>query len=297
MTDQTSRENLKKYVLSCGLHRRVEETLIHMVDTLALRDPDEEDLAGEDQVLLVTSSQEKVVTFDDFQQAALDTTDKWLAVAGATATIAAIVASPEGKVDMICGTNGAAGVTDAAALSSRVLTHGQAVSLGPIVFEARVSVSHITGATVCVGLSDKIADGAAEAVLHVIKVADIADDGLTVSNALSFCQDAEATNATLWHATSENAGTIAHVAAAGECVLDVGPTPNVYQTLRIEVDATGDARFYVDGELKFTEETAVATTAVLVPYIAVTAEDGTPVATTVSIDYIQFVQDRNPSNA
>lgn len=282
MTDQVTREQLKLHVQGSQLHPRVERTLLDMVDTLALKADPTEDV---------------VVTFDDFQQAAIDTTDKWIAVAGATATIAAIVASPEGKIDMVSGTNGTAGVTDAAAVSSRVLTHGQAVSLGQTIFEARVSLSHITGATVCVGLSDKIASDSAEAVLHTVKAEVIADDGLTVSNALSFAQDSEATAPTKWYATSENAGTIAHAAAAADCLLSVGPTANTYQVLRIEVDANGDARYYVDGVLKHTELTAVATTAVLVPYIAVTAEDGTPVATTVSVDYIKFTQDRNPSNA
>ena len=279
---RTTKTELQRSVQGAKLHTRVELALLDMVDSLALVGSENSDV---------------VTTFDDFQQAAIDTTDKWIAVAGATATIAAIVASPEGKIDMICGTNGTAGVTDAAAVSSRVITHGQAVSLGTTIFEARVSQSHLTGATVCVGLSDKIADGAAEAVLHTVKLDVIADDGLTVSNALSFCQDTEATAPTKWYCTSENAGTIAYAATAASCLLAVGPTANTYQVLRIEVDANGDARYYVDGVLKFTKLTAVATTAVLVPYIAVTAEDGTPVATTVSIDYINFVQDRNPSNA
>ena len=71
-------------------------------------------------------------------------------------------------------------------------------------------------------------------VLHVIKVAAISDDGLGVTNALSFVQDSEATGAALWHAVSEGAGTIAHVAPAGDCALDVGPTVDTYQILRIE---------------------------------------------------------------
>lgn|SRR3990167_124056 len=282
MTDRVTKAALKQSLQGAQLHPRVERALFDVADTLGLNQSADADV---------------VITFDDFQQAALDATDKWIAVAGVTATIAAIVASPEGKIDMICGTNGAAGVTDAAAISSRVTTHGQAISLGTTIFEARVAQSHLTGATVCVGLSDKIASDSAEAVLHTVKLDVIADDGLTVSNALSFCQDTEATAPTKWYCTSENGGTIAHTAAASECALDVGPTAAVYSVLRIEVDANGDARYYVDGVLKFTELTAVATTAVLVPYIAVTAEDGTPVATTVSIDYIKFTQDRNPSNA
>jgi len=241
-----------------------------------------------------------VVVFDDFFQSAVaddSWANSWLTFGGATSAAAVVVASPEGKVDLVSGTNGTAGTTDASCMSALALTKGQAVSLGKIVFEARVATSHITGATLCVGLSDKIASDSAEAVLHTVKAAVIADDGLTVANALSFCQDSEATLATLWHCTSENAGTIAYATAAGSCSSGVGPTANTYQVLRIEVDASGDARFYVDGVLKFTETTAVATTAVLVPYIAVTAEDGTPVATTLSVDYIYFAQVRNPSNA
>lgn len=248
-----------------------------------------------------TTTSAKVSIFDDFHQSAVaddSWANNWLAFAGATATTAAIVAAPEGKVDLVSGTNGTAGVTDAACMSGLSLTgKGALVSLGQTVLEARVSASHITGATICVGLSDKIVSDSAEAVLHVIKVAAIADDGLTVTDAVSFTQDSEATGATKWHGVSENAGTIAHSAAAGDCILASGPTADTYQTLRLEVDATGDARFYVDGTLEFTETTAVATTAVLVPYIAVTAEDGTPVATTLSVDYVNFSHVRNPSNA
>lgn len=241
--------------------------------------------------------------FDDFQQSAVaddSWANNWLTFdgGGTSAAAAAIVAAPEGKVDLVSGTAGTAGVADAACMSALSLAgKGALVSLGTMVLEARVSLSHITGATICVGLSDKIADDAAEAVLHVIKAAAISDDGLAVTNAVSFTQDSEATGATKWHGVSENAGTIAYVATAASCILASGPTADTYQTLRLEVDATGDARFYVDGTLEFTETTAVATTAVLVPYIAVTAEDGTPVATTVSVDYVNFSHVRNPSNA
>tara|TARA_R110000744_G_scaffold63234_8_gene130104 strand:+ start:471 stop:1466 length:996 start_codon:yes stop_codon:yes gene_type:complete len=237
--------------------------------------------------------------FDDFHAAAIDATDNWIVFngGGTSAASAATVTAPEGKVDMISGTAGTAGVADATVMSLILLAKGSLVSLGTTVMEARVSTSHINGATICVGLSDKLASGSAEAVLHVIKTAAIADDGLAVTNAISFVQDAEATGATLWHGVSENAGTIAHVAVAGDCALDVGPTANTYQVLKIEIDADGDARFYVDGVLKFTETTAVATTSLLIPYIAVTAEDGTPVSTTLSIDYVYFSGHRPSSNA
>jgi hypothetical protein len=250
------------------------------------------------------ASTTRIDLFDDFFQTATTTEESWDANwltfdgGGTSAAAAAIVAAPEGKVDLVSGTAGTAGVADAACMSGVSLTgKGALVSLGTMILEARVSVSHITGATVCVGLSNLIVDDAKEAVLHHILVADIVDDGLSVTDAVSFTQDSEATGATKWHGVSENGGTIAHVAAAGECILASGPTADTYQILRLEVDATGDARFYVDGTLEFTETTAVATTAVLVPYFAVTAEDGTPVSTTLSMDYAYFSHVRNPSNA
>ena len=286
MTVYATKAELKQVIQGAHVNPRVERAMNDVIDSLAL-DPG--------------ALEDFFETFDDFDQTAVTDEDwvaKWITFdgGGTSAAAAAIVASPEGKVDLVSGTAGTAGVADAACMSSILLTHGQAVSLGEIVFEARVSVSHITGATVCVGLSDKIASDSAEAVLHTVKVATIADDGLTVANALSFCQDAEATNATLWYATSENGGTIAHITTAGDCVLSVGPTVDTYQVLKIVVNAKGDAFYYVDGLLKFTELTAVATTAVLVPYIAVTAEDGTPVSTTLSVDYIRFEQARPSAN-
>jgi len=288
MTTRTTKAELKQVVQGTGLHYRVERALLDMVDSLNLQ---------------LDLTDDVVETFDDFRQSAVaddSWANKWISFdgAGTAAASAAIVASPEGKVDLVSGTAGSAGVADAAAMSSALLTHGQAVSLGETIFEARVAVDLLTGATVCVGLSDKVASDSAEAVLHVVKAAAIADDGLAVTNALSFVQDSEATSPTKWYAVSENGGTIAHVAVAQECVLDVGPVADTYVVLKIVVNAAGDAFFYVDGVLKFTELTAVATTAVLVPYIAVTAEDATPVSTTLSVDYIRFLlKFRATSNA
>jgi hypothetical protein len=288
--DRETKAELRLVVQNIHVNKRVERALLDLVDTLALD-------TG------VIDISESMVLFDDFKQSAVaddSWANQWLSFdgGGTSAASAAIVLAPEGKVNLVSGTAGTAGVADATVMSALTLTHGQLVSLGEIVFEARVSTSHITGATLCVGLSDKIADDSAEAVLHTVKADVIADDGLTVDDALSFCQDSEATNVTNWYCTSENGGTIAHAAAAFDCLLATGkPTVNTYQMLKIVVNAKGDAMYYIDGVLLFTELTAVATTAVLVPYIAATAEDGTPVSTTLSVDLIRFTQARPSSNA
>lgn len=237
--------------------------------------------------------------YDDFLDAAIDTTNNWIVFngGGTGAASAVTVTAPEGKVNMTSGTAGTAGVADATVMSLILLAKGSLVSLGKTVMEARVSTTAITGATISVGLSDKLASGSAEAVLHTVKAEAIADDGLTVANAASFCQDSEATTPANFYCTSENAGTIASVAAAVDVISGVDLVVNTYITLRMEVDATGDIRYYIDGLLVHTETTAVATTALLIPYIAATAEDGTPVGTALSIDYVYFSGARPSSNA
>jgi hypothetical protein len=245
------------------------------------------------------TSRGRFEVFDDFLAAAIDTTDNWIVFngGGTSAASAVTVTAPEGKVNMTSGTAGSAGVADATVMSLILLAKGSLVSLGKTVMEARISTTAITGATISVGLSDKLASGSAEAVLHTVKAEAIADDGLTVSNAASFAQDSEATTPANWYCTSENAGTIAHAAAAVDCISGVAAVVNTYAVLRMEVDATGDIRYYIDGALVHTETTAVATTSLLIPYIAVTAEDGTPVSTVLSIDFVKFSGARPSSNA
>ena len=84
---------------------------------------------------------------------------------------------------------------------------------------------------------------------------------------------------------------------AVENALSGGPTADTYQVLRIEIDADGTARYYVDGTLEATVESAVATTALLIPYIWGDSGDDADIATVVTIDYIKFSGGRPSSNA
>jgi len=232
--------------------------------------------------------------FDDFTDAAIDTTDNWIVFAGtdADATAASVVTAPEGKVDMGSGDGG--GTEDGSVLSLILLAKGSLVSLGTTIFECRVSFDQITGVAACFGLSDTLATDA-EHLLHTIVAGTVADGGLTVTNTVEIVYSEEATASTLWHAASENGGTIGN-AGAEETLVD-GPTANTYDVLRIEVDSDGDARFYINGVLRLTRATAVATTALLIPYIAIDGEAATPVVTDLSIDYIYFAGHRPSSNA
>jgi hypothetical protein len=237
----------------------------------------------------------RVVVFDDFLDAAIDTTNNWIVFAGtdADATAAATVAGvPEGQILMGSGGTGAA--DDGSVLSLILLSQGSLVSLGMTVFETRVSFDQLTGTSWCFGLSDTLAE-ATERNLYKVNSGTIADGGLTLTNAVCFAFDTDATAPTKWQFCSENAGTIA--AAAAEDAHTTGPVADTYAVLRIEVDATGDARFYIDGTLVKTETTAVATTSLLIPFIGGNSADDAAVATDVHVDYSHFEHARPASDA
>ncbi len=243
---------------------------------------------------VTTITTDRIVVFDDFLDAALDATNNWIVFAGSDgdATIAATVADGEGKVLM--GSGGAGLANDGTVLSTILIASGALVSAGPIIFETRVSFDQVTGTSWNFGLSDEIAE-ATERGLYKVNSGTIADGGKTVSDAVCFAFDTDATAGTKWQFCSENGGTIA--ASAAENAHTTGPVADTYAKLRIEVDATGDARFYIDGTLVESVSLAVATTAVLVPFISGNSADDADIATDVHVDYIYFSHARPASDA
>ena len=237
-----------------------------------------------------SGNRSRVELFDDFLDAAIDTTNNWIVFEGSDgdATAAATVAGiPEGQIVM--GSGGVGGANDKSVLSLILVSKGALVSQGKIVFECRVTFDQITGTSWGFGLGDVLAN-ATEVANYKVNSGTITDDA-GIADAASFVFSTDATATTKWQACSTNAGTVGN--AAAEEALTAGPTALTYQVLRLEVDATGDARFYVDGTLQTTTTTAVATTAVLIPYIWGDSGDDADVATDVHIDYIYFSQARD----
>ncbi len=231
--------------------------------------------------------------FDDFLDAAIDTTNNWIVFAGtdADATAAATVAGvPEGQVLMGSGGTGAA--DDGSVLSLILLSQGSLVSLGTTVFETRVSFDQLTGTSWNFGLSDVLAE-ATERSMFTVNSGVVADGGLTITNAVAFAFSSDATATTKWQFCNESGGTINAV----EDAHTTGPTADTYAVLRIEVDADGTARWYIDGTLVKTLALAVATTSLLIPFIGGNSADDADVATDVSVDYIYFSGARPASNA
>ena len=241
----------------------------------------------------IDTGRSRFEVFDDFLDAAIDTTNNWIVFAGSDgdATAAATVAGvPEGQVLM--GSGGAGSTNDGSVLSLILLSQGSLVSLGTTVFETRVSFDQLTGTSWNFGLSDVLAE-ATERSMFTVNSGTVADGGLTVTNAVSFAFSSDATATTSWQTCNENAGTI----NATENALSTGPTADTYAVLRIEVDSAGNAKFFIDGEWVYTKLLAVATTALLIPFIGGNSADDADVATDVSIDYVYFSGARPSSNA
>ena len=235
--------------------------------------------------------------FDDFLSAAINTglgVDNWIVFEGgdSDATAAATVAgTPEGQILM--GSGGVGVADDKTVLSLILITKGSLVSLGMTVFECRVSFDQITGTSWGFGLGDVLAN-ATEIPNFKVNSGTVTDDG-GVTNGIAIMFSTDATATTLFQAVSTNGNTIGN--SGNEETLTDGPTANTFDVLRIEVDADGDARFYINGVLRLSRTTAVATNSLLIPYIWGDSGDDADIPTDLTIDYIKFQGARPSSNA
>jgi hypothetical protein len=225
--------------------------------------------------------------FDDFTYASIDTTNNWIVFGGsdANAVAAAVSTAPEGTVLIKSGNAGS--TEDGSAMSLILLAKGSLVSLGPTIFECRVSADQLTGVEATFGLADKLAT-TAEHNMYTVDSGVVADGGLTHANGVCFSFSSDATASTKWTMCSENGGTIDTTERASSRVA----VADTYDTLRIEVDEDGDARFYINGTLERTETTAVATTSLLIPYLASDGGVDAQADTIWTVDYVYFAGNR-----
>lgn len=232
--------------------------------------------------------------FDDFTGPAIQLTGVrealWVVFEGSegAATVGVTITSPEGGINM--GSAAANGAQDKTVLSLIATTMGSLVSLGKTVFETRVAFDVITGTSWGFGLSGTLAN-ATEVANFTVNSGTVAAN---VNDGISFAFDTDATTAE-WQAVSVNNTTVGNSAA--EEALGSAPVVNTYATLRIEVDASGDARWYVDGALVASRAAALLTTAVLIPYIYGDSAVDAQSAVVTTNDYILFQGHRNSSIA
>jgi hypothetical protein len=263
------------------------------------------DTAGTAQVQLVTNrdaptafpgESTHVRWYDDFRAGGLaittsgvGDTPSYLAHKGGTA--AAVVSVIEGEAEGTLTFSGGDAGTDAdlSTGSFGLLTNGALVSDGTMAVEYRVATASITDAQFGFGLVDLISAGTEIAPFEA-NTNVVAEGAVTTTAnaaAIFFNTDSNDAQGDFWLAGSLNGNAQGN--AADEYSLGGAPVAASYSIVRIEIDKTGHAFFYIDGLLQGAEPLAAATTAVLIPYWwAGSPDDGTGTTTKLHIDYLEF---------
>lgn len=208
--------------------------------------------------------------FDDFLGAAVS--NFWNALHGSDATAAcAIHVASNGTLRLTTG----AGSTHTMAVNGAQVTTAltNLISDGGTRFETRLgNISALTSQSICFGLVD-VSTLSAPFTLATTTVT------ANATNGAAFLQDAAGTNTHL-NCVAVNAGGSPQVVALTNDV----PTSG-YHVYRIEIDAAGNATYFIDGALVATILLAVATTAILTPSVGMFSE-ATSASQTLDVDYI-----------
>jgi hypothetical protein len=156
---------------------------------------------------------------------------------------------------------------------------------GTIAVEARVETQALTARNLFVGLCDVNND----ASLLPPCTGDTVTMTLTASDLVGFCFDSQLTNGN-WMCVYNGGSTTGATATAGidSLVTLVAAQSDV---LRVEVDPDGRARWYVNGELKFTVAGAVSTTVLQGTLVGCFAT--TTTITDLDVDYIATEANRD----
>jgi hypothetical protein len=210
--------------------------------------------------------------FDDFLGAAVSSF--WNSLKGSDGTAASAIAVATNGIYRL--TSGA-GATHTMAVNGAQITTAKTnlVSDGGTRFEVRLgNISALTSQSICFGLVDVSTLSAP----FTISGTTITGNG---TNGVAFVEDSAATGAAAkLNAVAINAGGTVQSVNLG---IDVDTA--ALHTYRIEVDALGNATYYVDGALVATISLAVATTAVLCPSVGMFS-NATSASQTLDIDYI-----------
>ena len=264
------------------------------------------DNAGTGQIQLVTDRDTPTATpsrtthmafFDDFNRSALavaalgSNIDYLSFLATSQNNVVAIgEISPEGIMTFTGGNTGDAEDTVETTLGTSA--YGGLVSGGIIIVEYRSAFDDLTSGDWILGLTEDVTANGSEDMEYDVDT-NVVTDFSDVDSSIAFAFSSDAVNPLLLQAVSTNATNIGN--AGDEYTLAGTPVATTYQVLRIEVDSTGDAFWYVDNILVGAEPLAVATSATLMPYMAASSADdctGSCGVTKVDIDYLLWIVPR-----
>jgi hypothetical protein len=160
--------------------------------------------------------------------------------------------------------------------------------MGPLVMETRLQIPDLDTKEIFVGFTSILTY---DEQLEDIIIGSSATAFTCVADLVGFYLSDELTaSATEWHAVHKGGTTTASTTAADQD-LDVGPTAGEWQILRLEIDPNGDARWYVDGELKKSASKVASTTSDMAACVAFGAN--TTELVIGDIDYILVEANRD----
>ena len=216
----------------------------------------------------------EVWLFDDFIVKAVDTTEKWT-FAAVNSGAAAYYALAGGAVRITTGATN----DDDADLASGLCFEA---SLGACV-EVRMAATDVTAAGFCVGFSDAQGEAADKIALSFDGEAGALDSAAT--DAVAFVFDSDKSSTHVWACAVKNGTDGTPVDT------EVDPAAGAFKTYRIETNAAGDARFYIDGTLVSTQAAAITASTALCVYVGYINREAAQ--NTLDIDYIKAWQNRS----
>lgn len=218
--------------------------------------------------------------WDDFLGATVSAVN-WFSRTGSNGTVAiAIHAANNGTVRLTSGS----GVTFTMAVNGVQIVGMTTLLISDAGTKFETNLGNMSAATsqsICFGLCDSTALSAPFTLTTATVTAN-------ATNGACFLQDAAGTNTNL-NCVSVNAGGSPQVVALATKV----GLATVYNTFRIEIDALGNAMYFIDGVLVATIALAVATTSLLAPTIGMFAEAAS--SQTLDVDYVMTQELRLPA--
>lgn len=238
------------------------------------------DLVGDGEIIVLRdkNSTKRIWFQDDFLGPTISNT--WGVVKGsdgATANFAVLAAQLSGFARATTG----AGAGGTMAVNGVQIDSGLnwAASNGGLTFEARVKLSAITNVSMFVGMTNQVGTLQAPATLAVTTFT------FNAADCVGFLFDTSATTVTI--RCVGNAASVAP-AAIDSALAYVAAT---FITFRIELSATGTAKFFINGtQVGTTMPLAVTAATKLSPVVA--GFTRTAASLTVDVDYIDVEQDR-----
>ena len=222
----------------------------------------------------------KIAFFDDFTGDVI--ADQWNLVEGTSSATSDAAVLSGGIGGIVRVTTGAAGTGYAADGTQLNQALQWQASNGGLAIEVRLSLSRITTAYCFIGFSEKLTLEAPVTLSGTTFTTNAVD-------AVGFMFDNAATVDT-WRMVGVKGNVDAMTDTTSKFATDTAPVANVMATLRVEVDASGNAVFFYNGAPVGSLSNAIAIAPDVTPTLAFST--GGASSLTADLDYVHVSMDR-----